>query len=39
MNNTVVILDQIIVRLKTGIDIVDITLELQTIIGRSNIMD
>ena len=39
MNNTVVILDQIVVRLKTGIDIVDITFELQTIIGRSNIMD
>ena len=39
MNNPFVILDQIIVRLKTGIDIVDITFELQTIIGRSNIMD
>ena len=33
MNNTVVILDQIVVRLKTGIDIVDITFELQTIDG------
>jgi len=39
MNNTVVVLDQIVVRLKSGIDIVDITFELQTIIGRSNIMD
>lgn len=37
MNNPFVILDQIIVRLKTGIDIVDITFELQTIIDRSNI--
>ena len=39
MNNTVVILDQIVVPLKTGIDIVDITFELQTIISRSIIMD